>query len=164
MIDSTPAASGAVVDEGTTGTSQPVVEADAGRQAEETREEALPQAGRGAGSVALEGEQVLAGPEDRLDALADGGQVRAAAALVLARRARHDRAQLRHGSCKLTAGVTLVADEQLTTVAAAAREQLEADLTLIAHGMGQLERLGRTIGAQIACRRTPQKKREWAAQ
>ena len=84
MIDSTPTASGAVVDKGTTGSSQPVVEADASCEAEEAREEALTQPGDGARPVALEGEEVLAGPEDRLDALADGRQVRPAAGLVLA--------------------------------------------------------------------------------
>src|SRR5665811_365762 len=73
------AASGAVVDKGTTGSSQPVVEADAGCEAEEAREEALTQPGDGARPVALEGEEVLAGPEDRLDALADGGEVRTVA-------------------------------------------------------------------------------------
>src|SRR5450756_1186931 len=93
MIDSTPTASGAVVDKGTTRASEPVVEADAGREAEEAREDALTQAGHGTRAVALEGEQVLAGPEDRLDALADGGQVRPAAGLVLARRAHHGGAQ-----------------------------------------------------------------------
>jgi len=41
MIDSTPTASGAVVDKGTTRASEPVVEADAGREAEEAREDAL---------------------------------------------------------------------------------------------------------------------------
>ena len=47
MIDSTLAASGAVVDEGTAGTPEPVVEADAGREAEEARQHALTQPGQG---------------------------------------------------------------------------------------------------------------------
>src|SRR5450830_904073 len=105
MIDSTPTASGAVVDKGTARPPQPVVEADAGRQAEEARQDALTQAGHGTRPVALEGEQVLAGPEDRLDALADGRQVRAEARLVGALRA-HDRgAQFGHGRRELAAGV-----------------------------------------------------------
>ena len=41
MIDSTPTASGAVVDKGTARTPEPEVEADAGREAEEAREDAL---------------------------------------------------------------------------------------------------------------------------
>src|SRR5665647_1746750 len=127
MIDSTPAASGAVVDESTARSSQPVVEADAGRQAEEAREDALAQARHGARPVALQREQVLGRPEDRLDALADGRQVRAAAGLVLARRAHHGGAELGDGGRELTAGVALVADEQLTAGAAATGQQLEAD-------------------------------------
>src|SRR5450756_964810 len=146
MIDSTPTASGAVVDKGTTRASEPVVEADAGRQAKEARQDALTLERHGTGPVALEGEQVLAGPEDRLDALADGGQVRPAAGLVLARRAHHGGAQLGDGSRELTAGVALVADEQPAAGAAATGQQLEADLTLIAPGIGQGERPRRTVG------------------
>ena len=145
MIDSTPTPSGAVVDQGTARAPEPVVEADAGRQAEEAREDALAQAGHGARSVALQGEQVLAGPEDRLDALADGGEVRAAAGLVGARRTRHSHAEIGGGSGELAAGVALVADEQLTA-AAATGQQFKADLTLIAPRIGQLERPGRTVG------------------
>jgi len=48
MIDFSPTASSAAVDEGTTGTSQPVVEADAGRPAEEARGDALTQPRHGA--------------------------------------------------------------------------------------------------------------------
>src|SRR5450759_97822 len=111
MIDSTPTASGAVVDEGTTGTSQPVIDADAGREAEEAREEALTQPGHGARPVALQGEQALAAPEDRLDALADGGEVRTVAGFVLARRAHDEGAHLGDGGRELTPGVALIADE-----------------------------------------------------
>src|SRR5664280_930600 len=101
MIDSTPAASGAVVDEGTTGTPQPVVEADAGREAEEARKDALAQPGHGARPVALEGEQVLAAPEDRFDALADGGEVGTVACLVLTRRTHDEGAHLSAGGREL---------------------------------------------------------------
>src|SRR5450830_1004867 len=146
MIDSTPTASGAVVDKGTTRASEPVVEADAGRQAEEAREDALAQAGHGARAVALEGEQVLAGPEDRLDALADGGEVRAVAWFVLARRAHDEGAHLGDGGRELTPGVALIADEQLSAAARTTPQQLEADLTLIAPRIGQGECPGRTVG------------------
>jgi len=109
-----------------------MVEADAGREAEEAREHALAQAGHGTRPVALQGEQVLAGPEDRLDALADGRQVRAEARLVGALRA-HDRgAQFGHGRRELAAGVALVAEQRLTATARAPRQQLEADLALVA--------------------------------
>src|SRR5665647_1048709 len=146
MIDSTPTASGAVVDKVTARTPEPVVEADAGREAEEAPEDALAQAGHGSRPVTLEGEQLLAGPEDRLDALADGGEVRAAAGLVLARRAHHRGAHLGDRRREPVAGVALVADEQLTAGAAATGQQLEADLTLIAPGIGQGERPRRTVG------------------
>src|SRR5271169_5081837 len=90
MIDSTPTASGTVVDQGTARPSQPVVEADAGCQAEEALQDALAQAGQGARAVALQRKRVLAGPEDRLDALADGREVGTRTGLVGAPGA-HDR-------------------------------------------------------------------------
>src|SRR5674476_463702 len=140
MIDSTPAASGAVVDEGTARSPQPMVEADAGRQAEEAREDALAQPGHGAGPVALQGEQFLAAPEDRLDALTDGGQVGTVAGFVLARRAHDEGAQLGRSGREVAPGVALVAEEHLAAAARAAREQFEADLALVTLRRGQLER------------------------
>src|SRR5665647_3386132 len=118
MIDSTPAASSAVVDEGTARSPQPMVEADAGRQAEEAREDALAQPGHGAGPVALQGEQFLAAPEDRLDALTDGGQVGTVAGFVLARRAHDEGAQLGRSGREVAPGVALVAEEHLAAAAA----------------------------------------------
>lgn len=79
MIESPRKPSGAVGCEGTARSSESVVAADAGRQAEEARQDALVQAGHCARPVTLQGKQILAGPEERLDALADGCQVRAAA-------------------------------------------------------------------------------------
>src|SRR5664279_467169 len=117
MIDSTPAASGAVVDESTAGPPQPVVEADAGGEAEEAAEHPLTQARHGARPVALQGEHVLAGPEDRLDALADGGEVRTASTLVLARGAHDEGAQLGRGEGELAPGVALVADQHFAAAA-----------------------------------------------
>src|SRR5450830_2050335 len=111
MIDSTPTPPGAVVDQRSARSPQPMVEADAGREAEEAREHALAQAGHGARPVTLEGEQVLAGPEDRLDALADGRQVRAVAGFILARRAHDEGAHLGDGGREVAPGVALVADE-----------------------------------------------------
>src|SRR5450756_306748 len=145
MIDSTPTASGAVVDKGTARPPQPVVEADAGRQAEEARKDLLTLERHGTRPVALEGEQVLAGPEDRLDALADGRQVRAVAGFILARRAHDEGAHLGDGGREVAPGVALVADEH-RAAAAATREQLEADLAFIAPRIGQGERPGRPVG------------------
>src|SRR5665811_1037801 len=145
MIDSTPTASGAVVDKGTTRASQPEVETDAGRQAEEACEDALTQPGHGTRSVALQGEQLLAGPEDRLDALADGGEVRTVARLVLARRAHDEGAHLGDGGREVATRVALVADEH-RAAAAAAPQELKADLAFVTLRRGQGERPGRTVG------------------
>jgi len=87
MIDSTPAASGAVVDECPARPPQPVVEADAGGQAEEACEDALAQARQGARPVALEKferDLTLAAPrigqgEGARRAVGGGQQVRAKA-------------------------------------------------------------------------------------
>src|SRR5665811_738527 len=122
MIDSTPAASGAVVDEGTARSPQPMVEADAGRQAEEAREDALAQPGHGARPVALQGEQVLAAPEDRLDALADGGQVGTVAGFVLAHRAHDEGAHLGDRGRETPPGVALVTDEHRAAAVATPQE------------------------------------------
>ncbi len=70
MVDST-AGSGDVVDERAAGASELVVEDDAGGEAEEALQDAFSEAGECAGAVTFEGEDVLAGPEDALDALAD---------------------------------------------------------------------------------------------
>src|SRR5512134_1833586 len=88
MSDS--ARSGAVVDECTAGSSELVVERDRGGQAAEAREDSFAQACECAGAVAFEREQVFAGPEDRLDALADRRQMRSGVGLVFASWA-HDR-------------------------------------------------------------------------
>jgi len=92
MIDSTPTASGAVVDKGTTGTPQTMVEADASRETEEARHDAQPR--HGARSVALQGEQVLAGPEDRLGCAGGWGRGGDFPRFVLAPWARHEDAEI----------------------------------------------------------------------
>jgi hypothetical protein len=61
MVDS--ARLGAVVDKGTAGASELVVEGDRGGQAAEPVQDAFAQALEGAGAVAFEGEDVFAGPE-----------------------------------------------------------------------------------------------------
>src|SRR5664280_197479 len=145
MIDSTPAASGAVVDQRAAGTPQPVVEADAGGEAEEPREDALTQPSQGTRPMTLEREQVLAGPEDRFDALTNRRQVRTAAGFVGASGAHHRGAQISDCGRELTPGVTLVADEHFAAAASTTLEQFEADLALVARGRRQSERSGRTV-------------------
>ena len=73
MIDS--ARLGAVVDEGAAGAAELVVECDCGGEAEHALQDAFSEAWEGAGAVAFEGEDVFAGPEDRLDALSDRREV-----------------------------------------------------------------------------------------
>src|SRR4051794_41278543 len=109
MVDSTRL--GAVVDEGTAGSSELVVEGDRGGQAAESGEDPFAQSGEGAGAVAFERQEVLAGPEDRLDALTDRRQMRTAAGLVAATRA-HDRGvTLGHGGGEGATGVALVTEQ-----------------------------------------------------
>ena len=61
-----------------------MVERDGGGEAEEALQDALSDRREGSCSVAFEAEDVLAGPEDALDALADRREVGAATGLVLA--------------------------------------------------------------------------------
>src|SRR4051794_32326564 len=64
-----------------------VVECDRGGEGEEAAGEAGSEAVKGSGAVAFEREDVLGGPVDRLDSLADRRQVQPLAGLVLAARA-----------------------------------------------------------------------------
>ena len=59
MIDSTE--SGHVVDQRTAGATQLVVEHDAGRKCQKALQDALPDVGEGAGPMAFQGQDVLAG-------------------------------------------------------------------------------------------------------
>ena len=93
MVDS--ARLGAVVDEGTAWASELMVEGDCAGEAAEAGEDAFAQAGEGSCAVAFEGEEVFAGPEDRLDPLADRREMRLGSAFVFATRgarmSRHGR-------------------------------------------------------------------------
>jgi hypothetical protein len=75
--------SGRVGDERAARSAELVVEGDAGREGEQAAGDACEESFDRAGAVALEREQVFAGPEDRLDALADGGEVEPVVGLVL---------------------------------------------------------------------------------
>jgi hypothetical protein len=74
--------SGGVGGEGSAGAAEAVVECDGGGERGEAGEQAHAEVLQGAGAVTLEGEDVLAGLEDRLDALADRGEMGAATVLV----------------------------------------------------------------------------------
>src|SRR5919106_6170126 len=66
------------------GAAEPVVERDCGGKRGEARDDPDAQVVQGAGAVAFEREDVLGGPEDRLDPLADRCQVQTTAAFVFA--------------------------------------------------------------------------------
>src|SRR5438094_2938828 len=125
MVDST--SLGDVVDEGSAWAAELVVEADAGGEAEEALEDAFADAGEGAGAVALEGEQVFAGPEDRLDPLADRGEMGAWAGFVLASGPDDRGVEFADGFGEGAAGVAFVAEQRFAALPLAEREQFEAD-------------------------------------
>src|SRR4030088_3529375 len=121
MVDST--GSGDVVDECAAWAAEFVVEADAGGQAEEALQDAFFDSWQGAGTVAFEGEEVFAGPEDRLDPLADRCEVEAGPGFVFAGWADERGVEVADGLGELTAGVALVAEQRLPAAALAAGEQ-----------------------------------------
>src|SRR5207253_3066238 len=138
MIDS--ARLGAVVDEGTAWASELVVEGDRGGEAAEAREDSFSEAGEGAGAVAFEGEQVFAGPEDRLDPLSDRREVRTVAGFVFAAGSDDRRVALGDLGGELTPGVALVAQQRLAACAPAAFQEHQADLAFVELGGGELQR------------------------
>src|SRR5229473_1307671 len=82
--------SGNVVDEGAWWPAEAVVEADRCGEREEACSDPGCEAVEGAGAMAFEGEDVFAGLEDRLDALADRREVRPTGRFVFAA-GPHDR-------------------------------------------------------------------------
>src|SRR3954469_22204836 len=146
MVDS--ARLGAVVDEGTAGASELVVECDRGGQAAEAGEDAFPESGECAGAVAFEGEQVFAGPKDRLDALADRRQVWPMAGFVFASGAHEGGVALADGGGERAPGVALVAQQRLAAVAPAALQQHQSDVAFVELGGGQFERAWSAVGGE----------------
>lgn len=148
MVDSTP--SGDVVDQGATRTPEPVVERDCGSQRQEALGDADAQVMKGASAVALQGEDVLAGPKDRLDALSYRGEMKAAVGLVLSRRSDDRGVESVDRCCEVAPGIALVADEDLPTASACPFEQLDPDLALVALGRGECESTRRAVGSEDA--------------
>ena len=103
--------SGDVVDEGSAGSAESVVECDGCGEGEEACVDAGSEAVEGAGSVAFEGEQVSAGLEDRFDSLSDRGEFRPSAGFVFAAGPADGGVELVGGVFELAAGVALVSDE-----------------------------------------------------
>jgi hypothetical protein len=114
--------SGHVLGEGSAGEAESVVERDGCGEREEAAGQARSEPVKGACAVAFEGQDVFGGPVDRLDALADRGQVKAAAGLVLAARAMDAGVQGGEVGLEPRAAEVLVADqrEELTGQAPAA--------------------------------------------
>jgi hypothetical protein len=162
MVDS--ARLGAVVDECTAGASELVVEGDACGEGAEAGDDAFSEAWEGAGAVAFEGEEVFAGPEDALDALADRREVWAVAGFVFAAWADEGGADAGDLCGELAAGVALVAQQDLAAVKADTVEELEADFAFVTFGEASANARGVPSGEKIACKRKPQKNRECEAQ
>src|SRR5512144_1459711 len=132
------------------GATEAVVERDGGGERGEAAGEPDAQIVECARAVALEREDVLAGVEDRLDALAQRRQVRAAAALILAAGAHDRRVELGELGLEVLAAEVLVADQDqhLAAVALAARDQLQTDEFLVDLRGGQRERPGGAVGRE----------------
>ena len=135
MIDAT---LGSVVNDRPAGTAKLVVEPDAGSQSKEPGHDPYDQVSGDAGAVPLQVEQVLAGPEDRLDALADRSQMWSSLLLVDPRRADDARAQLFDPPGEIPAGVPLVADDGLPTFDGS-RQEDERHLPLRSVGRSELD-------------------------
>src|SRR6188474_27286 len=162
MVDSTP--SGDVVDQGATRTPEPVVERDACGQCQEALGDASTQVVQGASAMALEGEDVLAGPKDRLDSLSDRSEVNAVVGLVLSGRPEDRCVELVDRRGELAPGIALVGDEDLPTASACSLEQLDPDLALVALGRGEREGLGCAVWREEAVQaKAPEEARMGAA-
>ena len=90
-----------------------MVEADAGGECEQSGRDAGGEVAWGAGAVSFEGEQVFAGPEDRLDPLSNRREVWPGLWLGLSGRPQDGGAEFGDGIGELAAGVALVADDRL---------------------------------------------------
>jgi hypothetical protein len=113
MIDSTD--SGDKVDQCTAWSAELVVEADAGGEAQNALQDALVDARKGAGTVAFESEQVVAGPKDRLDALAYPSKMQLRPRLVFAAGTEDRGIELADGTCEIAAGRPRVTEQRLAS-------------------------------------------------
>ena len=162
MIDSTGLC--AVVDECAAWSAELVVQGDGGCEGEEALQDALSEAWEGSGAVSFEGEDVLAGPEDALDPLADRREVWASAGLVFAAGPEDRRVHVADRFSECFPGVALVADQgyrasrlvRAKSSSATSRSSRLGEATVTARGVPS--------GAKSACSRKPQKNRLWLAQ
>src|SRR5213596_934745 len=112
MIDATRL--GGVVDDRAAGSAELVVEADACGEREQPGRDPGEEVAWCARPVRFEREQVLAGVEDRLDALTDGCEVDAVIGLAATRWTDDARSQSGECRCELVAGIAFVADDRLS--------------------------------------------------
>jgi hypothetical protein len=118
----------------------------------------------GSGIVALEVELVLERPEDRFDALADGGKVRSCAGFVLAVGSEQQRAVALGDRLELSSGIPFVGRDHLTAVPPD-RQQSQRDVAFLLVAAGaRIAARGVPSGAASRCRRMPQNQREWLRQ
>ena len=103
--------SGGVAGEGSAWAAELVVECDRGGECCEACGEADTEVLQGASAVTLEGEDVLAGPEDALDALAYRCEVRTAPGLVLRRGRMIFASRVGEFSFEVFATEVLIADQ-----------------------------------------------------
>jgi hypothetical protein len=146
MIDSTPLP--VVVDQSPAGTTQSVVEADAGGQTEKALQYALFETSQGTSSVAFQSEDVLAGVEDGFDALPKRSNMWTFPGLVFSLGPDHDSLQVFGGRSELSARISLVAEQDLPARSPAAVEELKSNISFIAFGRGDLKGPGSAVGGE----------------
>src|SRR4029077_15505600 len=134
--------SGDVVGEAAGWAAEAVIECDGGGECGEAGEQAHAEVLQGARAVTLEGKDVLAGLEDRLDPLADVREVGAAAALVFAARTHDLGVEVREFGLEVLAAEVLIADqdEDLLGLALTAGDQLQTHELLVDLWGGQRQR------------------------
>src|SRR6185437_1428058 len=134
--------SGGVAGEGAGGAAEVVVECDCGGERCEACGEADAEVLKGAGAVSLEREDVLAGPEDTLDALTYWREVRLAPRLVFAARTHDPRVEVGEFGLEVLATEVLIADQDqhLAGLTLASLDELQAYELLVDLWRGQRER------------------------
>src|SRR3954462_932758 len=151
---------GDVVDERAGGAAEPVVEVDAGGEREQALQDAGAQVVQGASAVAFEGEQVLGGPVDRLDALTQRRDVRGVVGFIGSGGADQGGTQRGDGGGELPAGVALVA---ITVSPPRSVPGSSSSATSRSGRSAPTSRMARGVPSRpnAVCRRIPKKKRLW---
>ena len=108
-----------------------MVEGDGGGEGEEAAADPCSETVEAAGAVAFEGEDVLAGLEDRFDPLSDRCQVRPLSGFVFAAGAADGGVEVGGGVFELAAGVALIGDDDERAAVVEAFQHREADIAQI---------------------------------